>query len=161
MSTWFKSRISFFILCFLFSYLIAHGAIRFTNVTNKFGVKGYSYFVGHGVRWIDAIAPGQKIQVTYILAPLNFSETREENKALIHRESGNFLNWKANSENENIKYKIYMFSEEGRRTLLDKVYADTLNYLARGLEDDKSYRFASAGIVHLDAGGEVVYKTMD
>jgi hypothetical protein len=119
-------------------------------------------FLNGEERIIRNIAPGQKIQVAYILAPLNFSGAREENKALFYRESMISLTWEANPENRNIlKYRIYMFDEEGRRTLLDEVDADTFSYLARGLEKDKSYRFALTAIDHQDAEGEAAYTLVD
>ncbi len=108
------------------------------------------------------ITPGHKIQIAYISAPLNFNGIREENKALFYRESVISLSWEANPENENIiKYRIYMFDEGGNWTLLDVVYADTFNYMARGLEKDRSYRFALTAVDQNDAEGAAAYTTVD
>lgn len=48
-----KSSIGLFLFGLLLLPLVSYGSIRFTNVTNQFLVKGYSYFGGHGVCWID------------------------------------------------------------------------------------------------------------
>lgn len=48
-----KSSIGLFLFGLLLLPLVSFGSIRFTNVANQFLVKGYSYFGGHGVCWID------------------------------------------------------------------------------------------------------------
>lgn len=48
-----KSSIGLFLFGLLLLPLVSFGSIRFTNVTNQFLVKGYSYFGGHGACWID------------------------------------------------------------------------------------------------------------
>lgn len=49
--------ISLFII-FIYCPLYLRGSIRFTNVTQKCNVPGYSYFGGHGVCWIDVNGDG-------------------------------------------------------------------------------------------------------
>jgi hypothetical protein len=113
-------------------------------------------------RILRDIAIGQKIQVAYILAPLNFTGVREENKAVFFRENVIFLTWEANPKNQNIvKYRIYMIDEEGLKILLDEVYADTFSYIVRDVEKDKSYRFDLSAVDHNDAEGAAARITVD
>ena len=108
------------------------------------------------------ISAGQKILVAYILAPLNFSGIREENKALFYRESVISLTWEANPKNINIiKYRIYILEDDGQRTLLDEVYADTFNYLVRGVEKDRPYSFALTAVDDSEAEGAAACTTVD
>lgn len=112
-------------------------------------------------RIVYNISPGQKIQVAYILPPLNFSGARDENKALFYRESVIKLTWQANPENTDIvKYRIYMI-EEGVWTLLDEVYADTFSYIVRGVEKDKTYRFALTAVDQSDTEGAPAFTTVE
>ncbi len=48
-----KFRMGLFILGLMVWPLVLIGSIRFTDVTDQFLVRGYSYFGGHGVCWID------------------------------------------------------------------------------------------------------------
>jgi len=113
------------------------------------------------VRILNNITPGQKIQVAYILPPLNFSGVREENKALFYRENVIVLSWEANPQNENIqRYRIYQ-SEGGSWILLDEVYADTFSYIVRGVEKDRQYQFAVTAVDENNTEGALAYTTVE
>jgi len=54
-----KRRVGFFVFIFVLSPLFLSGSIRFTNVTQKYNVTGYSYFGGHGICWVDVNQDGR------------------------------------------------------------------------------------------------------
>jgi len=111
---------------------------------------------------IQNITPGQKIQVSYphVYAPLNFSGSRYENKALFYRESLIILSWDENPENKNIQsYRIYEM-DSGNRTFLTEVSADTFRYMFRDVEKDRQYKFALTAIDQNNREGEAAYLTL-
>jgi hypothetical protein len=112
---------------------------------------------------IQNITPGQKIQVAYphVYAPLNFTGSRSENKALFYRESLIMLSWDENPDNENIqKYRIYEMDGENRTFLAD-VSADTFRYMLRHVNKYRQYRFALTAVDLNDTEGEAAYLTLD
>ncbi|NIM90314.1 MAG: hypothetical protein GTO17_05120 [Candidatus Aminicenantes bacterium] len=114
------------------------------------------------VKIIRNITPGQKIQVAFILAPLNLNGIRGENKTLFYRESVITLTWEANPGNENIiKYRIYLVDEAGLKTFLDEVYADTFSYIVRDVDRDQTYRFALTAVDQNEAEGAAAYTTVE
>ncbi len=45
--------------CILIFPLISYGTIHFTDITSKYGVKGYGFFGGHGICWVDVNGDGR------------------------------------------------------------------------------------------------------
>ncbi|MDH4220481.1 MAG: FG-GAP-like repeat-containing protein [Candidatus Aminicenantes bacterium] len=45
--------------CVFMVPLISYGKIHFTDVTSKYGVRGYSSFRGHGICWVDVNGDGR------------------------------------------------------------------------------------------------------
>jgi len=112
---------------------------------------------------IENITPGQKIQVTYprVYAPLNFTGSRNENRALFYRENVIVLEWQENPLNENIQgYRIYEIIGE-QRTLLAETSAQTFSYMLRNMDKDKSYQFALTAFDGDNKEGEAAFLTIN
>jgi hypothetical protein len=91
------------------------------------------------------LAPGQKIQVASISAPLNFQGKKIENKALFYRETLIELSWEPNPQNTGVaKYRLYQVN--AGQTLIAEVPASQFSYTLRNMDKAKTYVFAITAV---------------
>lgn len=117
-------------------------------------------FLNGQERVIRNIAPGQKLQVSYILPPLNFSGRKIENKALFYRETLIELSWEPNPLNVDLqKYRLYAVN--ATRVLLAELLADTHLYTIRNVDKFKPYSFALTAVDLNNIESQPVYVTLN
>lgn len=106
------------------------------------------------------LAPGQRIEVSYILPPLHFSGRKIENKALFYRETLIELSWEPNPMNVDVqKYRLYAVN--ATRVLLAELLADTYLYTLRNVDKSKPYRFALTAVDINNVESQPVYATVN
>ncbi len=99
------------------------------------------------------LAPGQKIQVASISAPLNFQGKKIENKALFYRETLIELSWEPNPQNTGVaKYRLYQV--DAGQTLIAEVSASQFSYTLRNMDKAKTYIFAITAVDETDNESE-------
>lgn len=91
-----------------------------------------------------------EVAISYrkIFPPRNASGEKKINRSLFVVEYANVLTWESNPQNSihNIThYRIYQ-SENGARTLLAEVDANTFSYRHRNLEKDRTYSYAISAV---------------
>lgn len=97
-------------------------------------------FPGGLKKSVLGVTPGRKLQVAAIFAPLDFTVTKVENKALFYRETIFELAWKPNPLNLNVaKYKLYDVTSA--KTLLGEFPGTQLTTTLRNMDKTKAYKF--------------------
>ncbi|MBD3413425.1 MAG: hypothetical protein GF421_03215 [Candidatus Aminicenantes bacterium] len=91
------------------------------------------------------------IKLPPLYPPANFQGEKKEDRSLSLVEYINVLSWDANDQNEVEidQYKIYLI-EDGEKSLVAELSADTFEYQIRDVEKDKVYKY---GIASLDVHG--------
>lgn len=118
-------------------------------------------FLNGEERTFTNITPGQKIQISYILPPLNFAGSKKTNKALFYHETVILLTWAQNPSSNNIqKYRIYTLQNNGDKILLDAVSANSFDYIVRNVQKDELYRFALTAVDQNNIEGVAAYTTV-
>ncbi len=118
-------------------------------------------FLNGEERTFTSITPGQKIQVSYILPPLNFAGVKKENRSLFYRETVIQLTWAQNPNSNNIqKYRIYTIQNNGDKIILEEVPATTFNYSVRNVQNSELYRFALTAVDQNNIEGAAAYTTV-
>ena len=114
-----KSIISLSLLSFLYFSLSVYGEIRFANATTKFGVKGYSYFGGHGISWVDVNGDGKlDIYVKNVGSP----------KGILELDNNLFIN-----------YGTYFLEEAVQRGVADGYAIGTHGAVFADLDSDQDF----------------------
>ena len=91
------------------------------------------------------VAPGQKLQVSAIYAPVNFAVTKVENKGLFYRETIFELSWEAHPMNLNVsQYNLYDVTSA--KTLIGEFPATQLETTLRNMDKSKAYLFALTAV---------------
>jgi len=120
-------------------------------------------FLDNTERIIKNINPPKKVFVSYpfVYPPINFKGIRKDNEILFYREKGIYLTWEKNPKNENIiKYRIYII-QNGERTLLEEVSANTFSFFLRTAQDNKQYEFALTAVNKDNKEGNPAYVTVN
>ena len=118
-------------------------------------------FLNGEERTYTNITPGQKIQVSYILPPLNFAGVKKLNRSLFYHETVIQLTWAQNPNSNNIqKYRIYTIQNNGDKILLEEVPATTLIYIVRNVQNAELYRFALTAVNQNNIEGAAAYTTV-
>jgi hypothetical protein len=102
-------------------------------------------FLNGQQKTLGNLAPGQKIQISSVSAPLNFQGKKIENKALFYREALIELSWEPNPQNTDVaKYRLYQV--EGGQTLIAEVPAGQFSHTLRNMDKAKTYVFAITAV---------------
>lgn len=118
-------------------------------------------FLNGEERIFTSITSGQKIQVLYILPPLNFAGVKKENRSLFYRETVIQLKWAQNPGSNNIQtYRIYTIQNNGDKIILEEVPATTFNYSVRNVQNSELYRFALTAVDQNNIEGAAAYTTV-
>ncbi len=118
-------------------------------------------FLNGEERTFTSITPGQKIQVSYILPPLNFAGVKKLNRSLFYHENVIQLTWAQNPNSNNIqKYRIYTIQNNGDKIILEEVPATTFNYSVRNVQNSELYRFALTAVDQDNIEGAAAYTTV-
>ncbi len=104
------------------------------------------------------IAPGQKVRVGALFAPLSLTVAKVENKALLYRETILEVSWEANPLNLSVaKYRLYDVT--GTKTLIGEFPATQFETTLRNVDKDKAHKLALTAVDGAGSESDPVYSS--